>query len=254
MAWGCFSAIPCPYKKWDEGARNYMLGALPFIGLLHGLIFWGVAWLLDNYLAAPRLLTAALLAVLLPALSGFIHVDGYMDCCDAIFSRRDLAERQRILKDSAVGAFAAIGLGVLLLIQFVGMYEVLGRAELFPLIALIPMLSRFMSAEAVWNYKPLGTSQYSGSVTESDARSKRQASIVMIVLVLVIIAVFYVLFNPEGISAILTTYDMVLAVVLLVHYISCLMARKNLGGMSGDISGFAITISELAGIVAAAVC
>lgn len=33
-----------------------------------------------------------------------------MDCCDAILSRRDLRERQRILKDSTCGAFRVIAL------------------------------------------------------------------------------------------------------------------------------------------------
>lgn len=47
--------------------------------------------------------------------TGFMHLDGYMDVCDAVLSRRELATRQRILKDSHCGAFAVIGMVLLAL-------------------------------------------------------------------------------------------------------------------------------------------
>lgn len=253
MAWGCFSAIPCPYKKWDESARNLMLAALPFIGLMHGLIWWAAAWLLTMYFDTPRLLAAALLALLLPALSGFIHVDGYMDCCDAIFSRRDLAERQRILKDSSVGAFAAIALAALLMLQTAAMYEILVLPEYFPILALVPMLTRLMSAEAVWKFPPLATSQYSRLAEESSRKSYRLPERCMEITTLIAVVIFYVLFSFEGIFTIWTSFDMILVAAILAHFIACYGARKNLGGMSGDISGFAITIGEAAAIIVAAI-
>lgn len=50
--------------------------------------------------------------------TGFMHLDGYMDVCDAVLSRRELATRQRILKDSHCGAFAVIGMVLLALCQW----------------------------------------------------------------------------------------------------------------------------------------
>ena len=45
MAWGMFCAIPCPYRKWDETARGWMLVYLPVVGLILGgiwaLLMWG---------------------------------------------------------------------------------------------------------------------------------------------------------------------------------------------------------------------
>ena len=40
-----------------------------------------------------------------------------MDVCDAVMSRRDLEIRQKILKDSRVGAFAVICICILMLAQ-----------------------------------------------------------------------------------------------------------------------------------------
>lgn len=79
-----------------------MLACLPLIGLIVGGIWALCAWL-GSFLPQPL---AALLCAAAPWLiTGFMHLDGYMDVCDAVLSRRDLETRQRILKDSHCGAF-----------------------------------------------------------------------------------------------------------------------------------------------------
>lgn len=105
MAWGMFLAIPCPRKIWSEGARQKMLVCMPLVGLLAGGV-WAGAWLLLR--GAPGPVRAAVCAAVPWLVTGFMHLDGYMDVCDAVLSRRDLATRQRILKDSHCGAFAVI--------------------------------------------------------------------------------------------------------------------------------------------------
>ncbi len=253
MAWGCFSSLPCPYRKWDEEARDYMLAGLSLIGLFHGLIWWGLCLLLVKWLIVPRIIVAVILGLTLPALSGFIHVDGYMDCCDAIFSRRDLAERQRILKDSSVGAFAVIGLVLIFLLQCAAMYEAAYRMELIPLFVVIPVISRMMSSEAVWSYRSLSTSQYHKSLSSEQLKNRKKAEAFMSISTLLVIIGFFLIFDREELFKLVTAFDLVLVIELAAHFISCRAARKNLGGMSGDISGFAITISEAAAMVAMAV-
>ena len=105
MAWGMFLAIPCPRKIWSESARQKMLVCMPLVGLLAGGV-WAGAWLLLR--GAPGPVRAAVCAAVPWLVTGFMHLDGYMDVCDAVLSRRDLATRQRILKDSHCGAFAVI--------------------------------------------------------------------------------------------------------------------------------------------------
>ena len=110
MAWGMFWMVPCPLKWWDERARKGMLLFLPVIGLLNGLVWALFVWLREKYL--PGLLGAGLLTVIPYVFSGFIHLDGYMDCADAVLSRRDLETRRKILKDSHVGSFAVVALAI----------------------------------------------------------------------------------------------------------------------------------------------
>ena len=86
MAWGMFLSIPNPLPRWNEKARGQMLTCLPLVGLLVGGLWTLCFWLLSRWTSpAVRLL----LAVLPWLLTGFIHLDGYMDVCDAILSRRD---------------------------------------------------------------------------------------------------------------------------------------------------------------------
>ncbi len=246
MAWGCFTAIPCPYKKWDENARNQMLFALPFIGLLVGICWYALYLLLWKCFALPRLITAVLLAFFPMLLTGFIHIDGYMDCCDAIGSRRPREDKLRILKDSHVGAFACIGLIFWALINVAGVEAGLDNQKLIPCLIMIPALSRFMSAISVWGYAPLETSQYNRT------ESKKNLTVPLTIVMIALILAFFALFDIDGIVKIWSWTELVFAIEMIVYFIACKHARSQLGGMSGDISGYSITIAETAALLAIA--
>ena len=68
--------------------------------------------------------------------TGFLHLDGFMDSCDAILSRRDLEERRRILKDPHTGSFAVISLVILTILSLGAFYE----ADLGRYLALLPVV------------------------------------------------------------------------------------------------------------------
>ena len=155
MAWGMFLAIPCPKKIWSESARRRMLACLPLVGLIAGGVWALCAWL-GGFL--PRPIGALLCAAAPWLVTGFMHLDGFMDVCDAVLSRRDLPRRQEILKDSHCGAFAVIGMVLLALSQW---SAAMAKEEipLLPLLA-VPVASRACAALAVLTLAPMGTSQY----------------------------------------------------------------------------------------------
>ena len=88
-----------------------------------------------------------------------MHLDGYMDVCDAVLSRRELATRQRILKDSHCGAFAVIGMVLLALCQWSVFLSGSAGESLWGLL-LIPVATRACAGLAVLKLRPMGTSQY----------------------------------------------------------------------------------------------
>ena len=233
MAWGMFCSIPCPLKWWDKTLYRGMLLAMPFIGLLIGMIWAAAAWLL-GCIGAPTLVCAAILAVLPWVLTGFIHLDGYMDCADAILSRRDLATRRKILKDPHTGSFAVICMVILAMTSF----ALLGELDLesrWPGLVFIPAISRCCSAAAVLGLEPLETSSYSG------LDNTRSSTIAAIVMAIVFAALPAVLLWPFGLCGIMTCAGSCLTIAY---------CRHDLGGMSGDISGAAVTMGELCGIAA----
>lgn len=225
MAWGMFLAIPCPKKIWRESARRKMLACLPLIGLIVGGIWALCAWL-GSFLPQPL---AALLCAAAPWLiTGFMHLDGYMDVCDAVLSRRDLETRQRILKDSHCGAFAVICLALLVLCQW-AVFLSAEALSLWPL-TLIPAASRACAALAVLTLRPMSTSQYS-------AMTRGGAPVVFAAIVLAAVC---------GLSVLLWDSFAPLAAAVC-YWLAAWYAFRQLDGMSGDVSGFALTIAELGG-------
>lgn len=227
MAWGMFLALPCPLKIWNERARSKMVCCLPLVGLVVGGV-WVLAAYAGRFLPPP---VAGLLIAAAPWLvTGFLHLDGFMDVCDAVLSRRDLPRRQEILKDSHCGAFAVIGMVLLAL----GQWSVAMAKEEIPLLPLllIPVASRACAALAVLTLAPMGTSQYAAMT------GKRTPYVAFAAVVMAAAAVV-----PLALWGSLAPLAAALGYWLAVWY-----ADRQLGGMSGDVSGFALTLGELLGL------
>ena len=229
MAWGMFLAIPCPLRRWNEKAREKMLVCLPLVGLAVGGIWLGLYLLLRH--AAIGGLYAFLMAALPWLVTGFMHLDGYMDVCDAVLSRRELATRQRILKDSHCGAFAVIGMVLLALCQWSVFLSGSADESLWGLL-LIPVATRACAGLAVLKLRPMGTSQYA-AMTGKKMPYVAFAALVMAAATVVPLALW-------GSLAPL--------VAALGYWLAVWYADGQLGGMSGDVSGFALTLGELCGL------
>ena len=235
MALGMFTAIPCPYSPWDDGARELMLVALPAVGAVIGLLWAALSWIGNTYLPA---IGSALIVALPWLLTGFIHLDGYMDTCDALLSWRPLEKRLEILKDSHTGAFAVVGMVLLALIGYDAAATVGAKAgfDLRTLI-FIPIVSRCGSAFCVLTLRPIGHSEYAGM----EGRMRHRLAVVVIWLLTIIICA-----NWLG--------DRVIPLLVETVAYAAAMAWANRAckGVSGDLAGFALTVSECAALVALA--
>lgn len=233
MCWGMFCAIPNPVRRWDSGCYRQMLLCLPFLGGLLGLIWAGLGWLLLR-LSAPGPIFALCMTAAPWCLTGFIHLDGFMDCCDAVLSRRDQARRREILKDSHVGSFAVICL-VLLAMAGYSVWSCPARPEKLWALPLVCAGVRCVSAGAVLGLKPLDTSGYRDLV--------RSGGAVAAACVLAAVSV--------GLGMLLSgRVFLPPAAAVMAAAVTVFSLRRNLGGMCGDISGPAITLGELAGSAA----
>jgi len=241
MSLGMFSVIPLPRKIWDEKLTFHMLSTFPFVGLIIGAIWWLVA-LLMTALSVPIMLTVAVLSLAPFLIAGFVHLDGYMDTSDAVLSWRSTEDKLRILLDSRVGAFAVIMLAILFVMQFSAMYVVVENGNFFALLIVISVLSRCSAAFSFFSLRHNSKSDFIFMLKQQ--RSTLYKVFVVIISVLAIIASFlYAGFFGLAVSA----------VVVLGYLIAIWCASKSLGGISGDLLGYALVISEIFGLVAFAV-
>jgi len=228
MCQSMFCSIPFPGNIWDEKARDKMLLFLPVVGLEIGAIWAFLAWLC-KVLNLPVLVKGLILSVYPYLVTGFIHLDGYMDVTDAVKSYRSLERRREILKDSHVGAFAVIGIVLLLLAQFAFMASAKENADIRILI-FVPAVSRCCSALAVTALKPMHTSQYA-----DQKKPKSHIAMLMTMTALFVTAGFLLCGH----------YGFVLVGCLVGYSIALWKAYRSLEGMNGDISGYSLSIAEL---------
>ena len=253
MAWGMFCWIPCPYKGWREEDRKAQLAMLPLLGACMGVLVCLIWWAL-TLIGAGQFITGAILTGAYFLMTGFIHLDGFMDCSDAIMPRHpDMAERRRILKDPANGAFAVACLGIMLVVFAGAMVEI---APYFSMKACCMMVvvftvSRFMSAMEVLLQVPMSTSQYSqGEGGLKPMGTAKDTVPAFVVLIIVVGAAELIVAGGAWWALIAELNCTIVAVTVLVAAaITCNVDRKKLGGMNGDISGHMITLSEMFGLL-----
>lgn len=230
MCQSMFCAIPCPGNIWDEKARDKMLVCLPLVGLEMGMLWCALGWLI-RFLSLPGLLRGLVLAVYPFLVTGFLHLDGFMDVTDAVKSCRDLNRRREILKDSHVGSFAVIGLVLLALAQFAFFASVPEEAPL-GILCLIPAVSRCGSSLAVTMLPAMSTSQYAGQKTNRGH----------VWLLLGMLGMFLL----AGVC-LWGKYALVLLGVTVGYALALRKGYTSLQGMNGDIAGYALTMGELWG-------
>ena len=113
MAFSMYSRLPVPDFVWEEEDRKKAMCFFPLVGVLAGAVFFLVYLFMERSGAGPVFKGALLTAVPLLATGG-IHMDGFLDTCDARASWGDREKKLQILKDTHAGAFAVTGGGLYL--------------------------------------------------------------------------------------------------------------------------------------------
>ena len=231
MAVSMFTVLPLSGARWEDRLRPLATLLLPVVGLGIGLIWFGIAALAK---ALPAHLGGALIAAAPWLLTGFIHLDGFLDASDALLSWRPQEERQRILKDVHVGAFAVVSLALLSLFQFAAAMELRRIGAL----VFLPVLSRCGSARCALTMPKLGHSEYAGMDAGKESARMIDA------LALVSLLALALMYGWAGVGV---------GVVALAAYAAAMaVSVRAVGGFSGDLAGYALTVSELCGLIALA--
>lgn len=153
-----------------------------------------------------------------------------------------MEEKQKILKDSHVGAFAVISLLFLVLAYHAFLSTAISGGLDFVNLCLIPVISRSISGLHVLCCRPAGHSQYASGAGANDKKQKTTA----VLILLLQLAVFLIMALLLALSPVSTA--IMAGVETLVVLWAAFTARRQLGGMNGDIAGWSIVWGELAAV------
>lgn len=233
IAFATYSRIPMPRMEWSEENRRYSLCFFPLIGLVIGAVMAGWLWLCDA-LGMGNMLRGCIGALIPLLITGGIHMDGFMDTCDALASWKPKERRLEILKDSHVGAFAVIGCcGYLMLAA--GLLSEMTLAFALPL-ALCFVVSRAASAMTSVILKSARAEGMLRSFTKTaQSRAVMISSGVCFALCLCV-------WLLSGWALACLCAAAVFGCVVFYQR----MAYAQFGGVTGDLAGWLLQVTELA--------
>lgn len=126
-----------PLPPGRAGTVGFGAAAFPIVGLMLG----GLAVVLDVAIGVlPESVRAIAVLALWAGLTGALHYDGLADVLDAL-GARTREERLRVMRDSAVGTFAVLGLVLVVAAELAALAALAGGARLRALVV-APTLGR----------------------------------------------------------------------------------------------------------------
>ena len=112
-----YTRIPCPKNiNHNPDYLNKATRYFPFIGWIVGSISFLAFYIFSLFLSIEIAVILAIIASILT--TGAFHEDGFADVCDGFGGGWTKEKILLIMKDSAIGAYGAIGLVLLFLLKF----------------------------------------------------------------------------------------------------------------------------------------
>lgn len=221
LAFSMLSIIPF-FKVHDfyKGINGYAVLSYPLVGFILGGILYLTHMMLSPYLPSVHL--SIIIFGLWVLITGALHLDGFSDTLDGLFVKKERA--LEVMKDPHAG-----GMGMIFTVTFLLLKaSSLAYMELFYLLPIIMMLSRFNAVIAIYLFDYVSPN---GMSTLAKEEFSKKHFIFSILFVLSII-VFY------------ESYTLLLA-SLATLWLLQLFFNKRYGGFTGDIYGFSIEVTEL---------
>ncbi len=211
--------------------RGKDLGAsliyFPVVGALIGIALAAIS-VIFSFLPYPVMIALVLIASI--ALTGAIHLDGFADTCDGLFSAKSKEKILEIMRDSRIGTMGAAGIGCLLLFKFTVLisipHEILWKALVMmaAFARLCQCLACYMSGYAREEGKAVNFIKYAGS-KEALAGAAITLGLFALLMGLKGIILFCIALPP---------------VFLFIYYI-----KKKINGMTGDTIGATSELAEV---------
>ncbi len=232
IAVSMYSTVPTPNCDWNSKNMKNAMCFFPFISFFCSLGLL-LSWKICTFFKLSSMLFGVTAIVINVFITGGIHIDGFCDTSDALFSRRSQEEKLRILKDSSCGTFAILGIILVLMISVVSYSEIYSNYQLINCIIPVFAISRTLSGISVVSFKSTSTSSLAKLFGENAGKNVKK--------ILIIELLFFYLLNLfiNFKSAIL---NIIISLSVFLWYKK--MCEKEFGGITGDLAGFFLVVCE----------
>ncbi|MBI3094426.1 MAG: adenosylcobinamide-GDP ribazoletransferase [Rhodocyclales bacterium] len=231
-----FTRLPVPaWVGHEQDQLNHAARYFPLIGILVGGIGAGVTELVALALPIGVAVLLGMAATILA--TGAFHEDGFADSCDGFGGGWDKAQVLTIMKDSRIGSYAALGVGLILLTKWSALTEfdaALGPPFLALALVAGHAVSRLASTVLIFFLDYVRDDDSS----KSKPLAQRMAPGELAVAALCGLAPCLLLPLAEVLAA--------LAAVILCTLLAARYFVRRIGGYTGDCLGAAQQASEVA--------
>ncbi|WP_420581213.1 adenosylcobinamide-GDP ribazoletransferase [Reichenbachiella sp.] len=231
-----YTRIPCP--RWVDHSADMLNKATRYFPLI-GWIVGGFSALiyLGSVLVLPLSIAVILSMISSILLTGAFHEDGFADVCDGFGGGWTKEKILTIMKDSAIGAYGALGMIMMLLFKFTLLWEIgNSRGGLNAAIVILAAhaISRANSVFMIF------TDEYARDNEDSKAKpvaKKMKSDTFLIAMIIGLLPLFYF----QNLYFLITIPVLILVKLYLSSYFN-----KWIDGYTGDCLGAVQQISEVA--------
>lgn len=241
IAFSMYSQIPMPQFKWKDEDMKYTLCFFPWVGAVIGICVYLWKKICDCLDIGTFCYVAIGTAIPIIITGGF-HVDGFMDTMDAFHSYQPREKKLEILKDSHIGAFAVIMLGLYGLV-YMGAFSEIHDENIFKITCAGFVFARVLSGIGVVSF----TSAKTKGLLFMFASNAHKNIVRTFLILQGLLCVGFMLWH----SLLAGVVVVVVAVCSFIYYY--FRCKRELGGITGDTAGYFVLICELSMIIAAAI-
>lgn len=231
IALGLLTTIPAPVSREASPKELSRAVALfPVVGLIIGGAIFATGRLAALVLPAP--LPATLMVAVLCVVTGCLHLDGLADSADGLFGAHSGKDPIEIMKDPRVGLFGVAAVAVVLMLKFAGLATL--RESLLAA-ALFPVLGRWGAVVGLSLGRPAAKSGLGTSFCEMTGMGE------LLVGGVVTLALSVIIGGRAGLAGFVAVSG--LAFLMVLYF------RRRVGGITGDLAGAMIELSEVAALI-----
>ena len=207
--------------------------AYPIAGLILALIA-GAITQAAIWVGLPNALAAALTLATLIITTGAMHEDGLADSADGLWGGWDKDHRLKIMKDSFVGTYGVLALGLGLLLRWSALTLILDLGMLWPALLVSTMLSRAVMVPMMASLPHARTEGLSHSVGRPPLLTAYIALAIAAVAALILIQLWVI---------------WLVAACALTALACAAIAKSKIGGQTGDILGATQQLTEITALL-----